>query len=186
MFHFPNIWVTKFQAEAMNLPIIQVETSGRKDEELEDLTGALKLAVERFGIRGIVTGAIRSTYQASRIQKVCNKLGLWCFNPLWLRDQVELLNELVNEGFKVIVSSVSAYPLDESFLGKVINEDIVRRLVDFWRKYDLNVAGEGGEMETTVLDAPLFKKRIEITDYEIQYRGNSGIFKIKGLRLIDK
>jgi len=186
MFHFPNIWVTRFQAEAMNLPIIQVETSGKKDEELEDLTRALKLAVERFGIRGVVTGAIRSTYQASRIQKVCNKLKLWCFNPLWLKDQVELLNEIVDEGFKVIISSVSAYPLDESFLGKVINEDIIRRLVDFWRKYDLNVAGEGGEIETTVLDAPLFKKRIEITDYEIQYKGNSGIFKIKGLRLIDK
>ncbi|MEM1581374.1 MAG: diphthine--ammonia ligase [Candidatus Bathyarchaeia archaeon] len=186
IFHFPNIWVTKIQAEAMSLPIIQMETGDGEAREMLDLTKALKQAIKKFGIEGIVTGAIRSTYQASRIQRICNKLELWCFNPLWLMDQKDLLNEILEEGFKVIISGVFAYPLDESFLGRVIDAKLVEDLSELWRRYGINIAGEGGEIETTVLDAPIFKKRIEVTDYETEYRENSGIFKIKSLRLIDK
>lgn len=186
IFHFPNIWVTKFQAEAIEVPIIQMETGDKSYEELADLSKALKLAMKKFGIEGIVTGAIRSTYQTSRIQKVCNRLGLWCFNPLWLKDQEELLREVLKEGFKTVISGVFAYPLDRSFLGRIIDADLVSELVNLWRKYSIDIAGEGGEIETTVLDAPFFKKRIEVTDYEIQYRDYSGIFKIKSLRLVGK
>lgn len=186
IFHFPNVWVTKFQAEAMELPIIQMETGDNSHEELADLSRALKLAMRKFGIEGVVTGAIRSTYQASKIQKVCCKLGLWCFNPLWLEDQEELLREVLKEGFKTIISGVFAYPLDRSFLGRIIDAELVKELVNLWIKYGINIAGEGGEIETTVLDAPFFKKRIEVADYEIQYKDNSGIFRIKSLRLIGK
>ncbi len=186
IFHFPNIWVTKFQAEAMELPIIQIETGDESYKELADLSRALKLAMKKFGIEGIVTGAIRSTYQASKVQKVCDRLELWCFNPLWLKDQEELLHEVLKEGFKTIISGIFAYPLDRSFLGRIIDAELVSKLLNLWRKYGINIAGEGGEIETTVLDAPFFKKRIEVRDYEIQYKDYSGIFKIKNLRLIDK
>lgn len=186
IFHFPNVWVTKFQAEAMELPIIQIETGDNSHEELADLSRALKLAIRKFGVEGVVTGAIRSTYQASKIQKVCGKLGLWCFNPLWLEDQEELLREVLKEGFKTMISGVFAYPLDRSFLGRIIDAELVNELVNLWIKYGINIAGEGGEIETTVLDAPFFMKRIEVADYEIQYKDNSGIFRIKSLRLIGK
>ncbi|TRO53705.1 TIGR00289 family protein, partial [Candidatus Bathyarchaeota archaeon] len=45
---------------------------------------------------------------------------------------------------------------------------------------------EGGEIETTVLDAPLFKKKIEILDSEMEAKGNSGVFRIKKARLTGK
>jgi ABC transporter with metal-binding/Fe-S-binding domain ATP-binding protein len=186
VFHFPNIWVTKFQAECMGLPIIHMKTSDDERRALNDLSRALKLAVRIFGIEGIVTGIIKSTYQASRIQRICNKLNLWCFNPLWLKDPKELLSEILERNFKVIISGVFAYPLNERFLGRIIDANLVKDLLEVHEKYGINVAGEGGEIETTVLDAPMFKKRLEVTDYEIQYGDNSGIFRIKGLRLIDK
>ncbi|MEM2610090.1 MAG: diphthine--ammonia ligase [Candidatus Bathyarchaeia archaeon] len=186
IFHFPNIWVTRFQAEAMGIPIIQMETEIGEEKELTSLFKALKLAIKRYGISGIVTGAIRSTYQASRIQRICNRLGLWCFNPLWLKDQEELIREVLEAGFEVIISGVFAYPLNSSFLGKKLDAKLLIELLDLWRKYGISIAGEGGEIETTVLDAPMFKRRIEVTDYEIQYRGGSGIFRIKDLRLVDK
>lgn len=186
IFHYPNVWVTRFQAEAMGLPIIQVKTEDDEKKELTSLHSALKLAVRKFGIEGVITGAIRSTYQASRFQRVCARLGLWCFNPLWLMDQDEILDEIIEGGFQVIISGVFAYPLDESFLGQPINRKTVRRILELNEKYGISVAGEGGEIETTVLDAPLFRKRIEIMDYEIHYRDYSGIFEIKDLRLTDK
>lgn len=186
IFHFPNVWMTRFQAEAMGLPIIQMETGDEEEVELIDLARALRLAIRDFGIEGVVTGLLRSTYQASRIQRLCDKMRLWCFNPLWLRSPEEMLWDVLREGFSVIISGVFAYPLSEKFLGKVMTEHLVGELLNLGERYGFNAAGEGGEIETTVLDGPIFKKRIEVTDYEIRYRGNSGIFQIKNLRVVHK
>jgi len=186
MFHVPNIELTKMQAEAIGLPLIQKITKGEKEKELKDLKDAIITTKKKFKIEGIVTGAIRSEYQKNRIQKVCEELGLNCFNPLWMRDQIEILNELIENNFKVIISGVFAYPLNKSFLGKLIDKEMIKKLKEFMDKYDLNPAGEGGEIETTVLDAPFFKKKIEILDYEIFYENNSGMFKIKKAKLVEK
>jgi diphthine-ammonia ligase len=186
MFHTPNIELTALQAQALNLPLVSKSTEGKKEDELEDLEQTILTAEKRFGIEGIVTGAVESVYQAERIQKICQRLDLWCFNPLWKKNQQVLLEELLEKKFEVIISGIFAYPLDEKWLGKKIDIEVIRRLVTFQREYGISPSGEGGEIETTVLDAPLFTKRIEIIDYSVQARGNSGIFKIKEARLIPK
>ena len=186
MFHVPNIGLTKLQARAIGLPLIQKTTKGEKEKELDDLKEAILLAKERYHIEGIVTGAIESVYQSTRIQRICEDLDLSCLNPLWKKDQIGLLEELVQKGFKVISSGVFAYPLDESYLGKLIDSKMVERLKLVSEKYRLSPAGEGGEFETTVLDAPFFKRRIEIMDYEISYKDNCGVFDIRKARLTGK
>jgi diphthine-ammonia ligase len=185
MFHTPNIGVTGLQAEAMGLPLIKKATKGKPEEELKDLEAAVAQAIKGFEIEGVVTGAVESVYQAARIQKICNRLGIWCFNPLWKRNQKELLEEIVAEGFNVIVSGVFAYPLDKTWLGKQIDEDIIAKLVALSREYGLSPSGEGGEIETTVLNAPMFKKKIEILNSEAEAKGNSGVFRIKQARLVE-
>ncbi len=186
MFHVPNIKITKAQAEAMELPLIQKTTEGKKEEELKDLKEAIKKAREEYKIEGVVTGAIRSTYQASRIEKICKELDLECINPLWKRDQIELLNEIVKNKFEVIISGVFAYPLGKELLGKKIDTDTIKKLKELQKKYEINPAGEGGELETTVLDAPFFKKKIEVVDHETSYENNSGVYEIKEIRFLKK
>ena len=186
MFHTPNIHMVELQAEAIGLPLLQKITEGKKEEELEDLKAVIKEAKEKFQLDGIVTGAIESKYQADRIQKICDDLKLKCVNPLWYKDQEELLNELVEHNFKVIISGVFAYGLDKSLLGKELDRNMIEKLVSLKEKYKINPAGEGGEIETTVLDAPFFKKRIEILESEIKAREDSGIFIIKKAKLVAK
>jgi diphthine-ammonia ligase len=186
MFHVPNIPITSLQAEAIGLPLVKMSTEGKKEEELLDLEEALLAAKKKFEIEGVVTGAIKSIYQAGRIQKVCDKLFLWCFNPLWLKDQVEVLREGLSVGIKTIVSGVFAYPLDIDFLGKIIDDDMIAKLEFYSKKYGLNPAGEGGEIETTVINAPFFKKKIEILEHEVVYKDYSGCFEIKKARLVEK
>jgi diphthine-ammonia ligase len=186
MFHVPNIELTKIQAEAIGLPLIQRITEGEKEKELEDLKEVLKEAKKKFKIEGIVTGAIASNYQKSRIEKVCKDLKLKCINPLWNEDQIKLLEEVVENNFKVIITGVFAFPLDESFLGKEINKEMIEKLKELMEKYKINPAGEGGEIETTVLDAPFFKKRVEIKDFEVKYKNYSGIYEIKNAELVKK
>ena len=186
MFHTPNIDVTVLQAEALDLPLISKLTEGKPEEELEDLEEAIAQAVKRFKIDGVVTGAVESVYQAARIQQICNHLDLWCLNPLWKREQRALLEEIVAEGFQAIISGVFAYPLDKKWLGKQIDADLIERLVALSNEYGLSPSGEGGEIETTVLDAPLFKKKIEVLECEVEAKGNSGVFRIKQARLTEK
>ena len=91
MFHTPSISKVGVQAEVMGLPLIIRETAGEKEEELKDLELAIRDAVEKYGIEGVVTGAVGSVYQSSRIQKICKELEIECFNPLWQKNQFELL-----------------------------------------------------------------------------------------------
>ncbi|MGA2680361.1 MAG: diphthine--ammonia ligase [Candidatus Bathyarchaeia archaeon] len=186
MFHTPNIDITALQAEALDLPRVAKTTLGEKEKELMDLEGAIVTAVKEFKIQGVVTGAVESVYQAERVQRICNKLDLWCFNPLWKHDQKALLEELLERCFKVIISGVFAYPLDEKWLGKQIDTTVVANLLELQQKYCISPSGEGGEIETTVLDAPRFKKKIEILDYTSSARGNSGVFQINRARLVEK
>src|SRR3989339_545872 len=84
MFHIPNIkWVEK-QAEAIRIPIMLFKTKGEKEKELIDLENAIKQAIKKYKIQGIYTGALASVYQASRIQKIADKLKIKCFNEKWL------------------------------------------------------------------------------------------------------
>jgi len=186
MFHTPNIRRTGLQAEAMGIPLFSWPTKGQKEEELVDLKDAIAAAREKYGIEGIVTGAIESVYQAARVQRICRELNMWCFNPLWQINQVDYLRLLISDGFNIIISGVFAYPFDESWVGATLTEELVQKLVQLQKKYKINPSGEGGELETFVLDGPLFKKRIEILKASRTYENYRGHFIIDDARLVEK
>jgi len=171
MFHTPSIKKTIKQAEIMNLPIITQKTKGKKEEELKDLEKAIKKAKDKYKIDVIVTGAIDSVYQTFRIQKICDKLNLKCFNPLWHKDEISYLKELWKNNFKAIITGVFAYPLDKNWLGREINKDFIKEVELLKRKYKIHPAGEGGEFETFVLDCPLFKKPLKLKSKKIVSTG---------------
>lgn len=145
MFHTPNIELVKEQAEAIGLPLICVKTKGEKEKELLDMKIAIGMAKEKYDIKGVVTGALFSKYQAERIKNICDELELKCINPLWHADAVKYLNELVNAGFKVMIVGVFAEGFDEGWLGRVIDKRAIKELEDKHNKYRISPAGEGGK-----------------------------------------
>jgi len=186
MFHVPNVSLTKYQAEAMGIPLIQKATKGEKEKELIDLKNAIEEARRNFELEGIVIGAIRSNYQYTRVKKICEELNLTLISPLWQMDEIEELKEVIKGRIKAIIVSVSAYPLTKEFLGKEIDESIVEKFIEFKEKFGLNPSGEGGEYETFVIDAPIFKKKILIDEFEIIWKEDSGRLIIRKARLVDK
>lgn len=187
MFQTPGNNFIKYQAEALNLPIIEYKTDGEKEEELKDLKNAIKDAIKIYDIKAIATGAIKSVYQASRIQKICDELNIWCFNPIWQIDEKTFLRKLINEKFIISIIGIFSYPFTQNNLGKILNNNLYKELVELEKKYKINPAGEGGELETFVLDSPIFKKKIEIIkSKKIMDSENSGILKIEKLKLIEK
>jgi len=108
MFHTPNIMFTREQAQAIGLPIIIKETKGEKEKELDDLKEAIKQAKEKYNLEGVVCGAIASSYQKDRVDRICRELDLESIAPLWHVDPGQYLKEMIGSGFKVIIGAVSA------------------------------------------------------------------------------
>ncbi|MCD6367618.1 MAG: TIGR00289 family protein [Candidatus Aenigmarchaeota archaeon] len=186
MFHTPNIHITEYQADSIGLPLVTIRTAGVKEEELKELRRVIEMAKEKFEIDGIVAGTVESVYQATRIQRICDSLGLWCFNPLWQKNQLDILREVVELGFDVVITGVFAEPFDSSWLGRKINSKTIDELKKLSEIYKISPAGEGGEFETTVLDGPIFKKRLEVKGFSINFSKGSGIMEIKKLELKEK
>ena len=166
MFHTPSIEKVKQQAQAMSIPLLIKKTNGEKENELEDLEIAILTAKQKYEIEGVVSGALASTYQASRIQKICDNLGIESFNPLWQKDQIQHVKDIINSSMKVIITGVFAEPFNEDWLGREIDEDFLEEINDMSNHYSINSAGEGGEYETYVLFCPLLFNNQLIFDYD--------------------
>ncbi len=183
MFHYPNVEWTGLQAISMGIP--QKVVSAGNDElfELEETLQELKVE-ERLD--GIVTGAISSEYQRSRFDNLCERVGLRSFSPLWHKKPETIVNDLASAGFRVIMSGVAASGLDASWLGKELTTAEWNRLKGIAVKFGIHLAGEGGEYESLVIDAPHFAKAVSIEQSEKVWDGQSGYLKIERATLADK
>ena len=185
MFHVPNIHITDLLSEALDIPIISAETDGIKEEELQDLKREFQ-NLKSLGVEAIYTGALYSVYQKSRIEKLCGEVGLKVISPYWHVDELEYMRKIVSLGFKVIICGVAAWGLDESWLGRVIDDEAIDELVKINEKYQVNIAFEGGEAETLAIDGPIFKKRIKILKEKKEWHLDSGVYIIEDAVLEEK
>ena len=186
MFHYPNIRLTAMQAEAMGLPQVMLDTKGVKEEELADMRQAIAKAIQAYSLEAVYTGALASVYQKSRVERICGELGVKAVSPLWRVDPIQHLSNIVSAGFKVIMTGVAALGLDESWLGRALDESAIQDLSRLSTKYGVHPGLEGGEGETFVLDCPLFRQRIEVTASKKHWQGDAGYLEILGARLVPK
>ena len=133
-------------------------------------------------INAIVTGALRSDYQKTRIERIAEKLGVKSFTPLWHHDPYEHMCDLVEHGFELLFTSVSADGLDEQWIGRLLDYDTLANLHDLAKKHRFSIDGEGGEFETTVLNAPWMNCRISIQGDTI-WGGQHGFYQITSAKL---
>jgi ABC transporter with metal-binding/Fe-S-binding domain ATP-binding protein len=183
MFHFPALKWTSLQAEAAGIRQIRVSTSGVKERELEDLSQALETLKESSGIEGIVSGAIASEYQRTRLDNICENIGLRSFAPLWHKKEEQLLNDQIEAGFEAIITSCNALGLNEKWLGRQIGPDELKELSILHEKHGLSVAFEGGEAETFTVASPAFRNRLSIKKAVRHWQGDSGYLELEEVKL---
>ncbi len=186
MFHVPNVQWTAQQAEALKIPQLIRRTKGEKEKELDDLRALIAEAKESYGIEGVCAGALASQYQRDRVVAVCNELGLVSFTPYWQHNDESYMKHVLESGYEIIMVGVFADGLTSDFLGKMFDEEIVRKLKEVKKKTGIHLAGEGGEYETFVLDGPMFRKRLVVEDFEVSKTRNSAVLVIKKLGIQDK
>ncbi|ODS37800.1 MAG: hypothetical protein A7316_01610 [Candidatus Altiarchaeales archaeon WOR_SM1_86-2] len=186
MYHTSNINLVSYSADAIGIPVVRRKTSGVPPEENSDLRDAVLTLKNDYGIEGVVVGAVHSNYQYNGVSEICRELDLEVYAPYWQHSHEELIRDAINAGFKIIFISVSAECLDETWLGRELNYETLDELMKLEGKSGIDIGGEGGDYETIVLDAPIFKKRVEILEKDVKWDGVRGEWIIRKVRLVDK
>ena len=181
MFHSANIHLTELISEACGIPLTRQLSTGEKEKELLDL----RKAISSVKVDGVAVGAIESEYQASRVRRICDELGIKMYAPLWHMEPLGLLREMIAL-MDIRMVKVAAAGMDESWLGRIFDEKMIGDLKELNRKYRVHINGEGGEYESLVLDAPFYKKRIHLIEARNLWMGDYGIMKVVRAELAEK
>lgn len=166
MFHVPNLDVVEGVAECMGLELVTAAARADPEEEVEDLEAALRGIQESHGVEAVLSGALASDYQKTRIDRIGHRLGLKTFAPLWHKHRRTYVQGLIGGGYDLRFSRVAADGLGPEWAGAAFDADRLAKLEALRSRPD--IAGEGGEFETLVLDAPHFTKRIIVDDADVE------------------
>ena len=144
MYHYPNASKAELVAGMRGTPWMSVS---------EDRLASTLTDLRKQGYDELISGAIASEYQKTRLEKLCTEIGMESFTPLWHKDQSDIIRELILRGIGAIIVSVSAEGFTEKDIGRSIDEDFLRDLESRNKHYGINIAGEGGEYESFVYSA---------------------------------
>jgi len=187
LFHYPTTNLLGKISNAIGVPVIEHSSNvSEKNHEVNDLTHLIKKAVDEFSIDGLISGCISSRFQLDIFQDICDKLKIKLVSPLWNINSDYYYEQLLGQGFEIMITRVAALGLDSTWLGKTITKDNFIILKKLSLKYQFNITFEGGEAETLVIDCPLYKKRISIKDHTTTWDGIRGMFEILDVDLIEK
>lgn len=167
LFHTPNLSLVELQARAWGKPHREASVDGAGEPaEMAALRRALASA------RGWVTaGAIASSYQWARLSRVCFDLGRPLYAPLWGKDPGRVVRAEIEAGLDIRLVHLAAEGLTDDLLGRRLDTAM---LTELERRSaagpGLHVAGEGGEFETLIVDAPFWRARLELEETEATRR----------------
>lgn len=173
LYHTHNVQLVESIAATIGLPWIPVKA--KKDREEESLQEALKNIDADY----LVTGGIASKYQKERFDRICKITGKEHYAPLWGISARELYDKILELGMDVIIVSVAAHGLGEEWLGRHLDRANIERLLKLAEKHRFNAVGEGGDLDTLVLDAPLYRKKLEIKKMTKKWYGDRGKLEIE-------
>jgi uncharacterized protein (TIGR00290 family) len=183
MFHTPNLDLVALQADAWEKAHRRVPVEGTgEDRELAALREAIG------GDRGpVVVGAIQSSYQWARVLRIADGVHRRVYAPLWRKEPARVVREEIAAGLDIRLVHLAAEPLTPELLGRRLDLPLVAELERRSRNIrSVNVAGEGGEFETLVVDAPFFAERIDPEVVERSTTGSTAHLKVVKARLVPK
>jgi diphthine-ammonia ligase len=152
--------IMQAQAKAMGLPHRIVEVG-------HDIASDYRAAISRLldeGITTLVTGDIDLVQgMPNFVRQCCDGLNVGVLMPLWHADRLAVLRRLVDLGFEVIFSLVKEpWFANGDWVGRRIDASCIADLQALHVQNGIDLCGENGEYHSLVLNAPMFKNRIEL------------------------
>ncbi len=166
---FHSFKLMELQSQTLDIPQLKVKIKN----SYEDILAALGHLNKEEGVEAFVTGdivgagcaQIHQTYYDAMCEQLDMTLIMPNENPS--KETYRVLEEEVAAGIKPIMNCINTDHLGEEWLGRELNETSIKELKALADKQEIDVCSEDGRgFHTMVLDAPLFKQRIEITKFK--------------------
>ena len=175
--HLDNKWLMKFVSESIGIPAVTV--GGR----ISDIRKALQKLKAGMFISGVMTTPEHMDYY----REICDPIQVKHYAPLWGKNPLTALAEMKQLGFRMLVIEVDAsMGANRNWLGKEIDDNMIRELEKLKADRSINPIGEFGEYHTLVLDCPIYKKSINVTKSKTVWKKSRGYFEIKKAALQPK
>ena len=166
---FHSVPIMELQSKTLGIPHLKIKIK----KAYEDILATLARLNKENGIEGFVTGDIVGAGCAQIHQTyydtMCEQLGMTVIMPNEnpSKDTYHVLNEEIVAGIKPIMNCINLDHLGEEWLGRVLDKDSIKELKAVADKQGIDVCSEDGRgFHTMVLDASLFKERIEISKFK--------------------
>jgi uncharacterized protein (TIGR00290 family) len=143
------------QAAALDIPLA-THLAAWDTYEVEFLS-----AIRQFKEAGIgygVFGDIDLAPHLEWVERVCSSALVQACEPLWKAARRELLDEFLQLGFKATIIAVKQEALDNSFLGRTLDQRVIADL----ERAGADASGEEGEYHTVVTDGPIFSSALHL------------------------
>jgi diphthine-ammonia ligase len=190
--HFVTAEVLRGQAEAIGIPLfeqwMEIPLTVSHDIRLNEYDTKYSEMLSQLKAQGITGGVFGDVSRGNkfaqmhwnRVEDFCRPVGMKPYRPLWDQDREQMIRSVIDLGFKPVIIVADA-EMGPEMLGKVLTHDILDQLK---ARYE-NLPDEAARIyyHTFVVDGPIFKKRLEITESVKVIAGGISYLDIKGFRL---
>lgn len=141
------------QANSLGIPLHVAYTTPRGD--VADYEKLMEKAVNDFKAMGVgyfIFGDIFLGEIKAYREKQLNPYGIEVVEPLWGKTSEEVMDEFVASGLKTIIVVTMADILDDTFIGRHLDQSLVDDLPQ-----GMDICGENGEYHTFCYDGAMFR-----------------------------
>lgn len=185
LFHYASVEHTPLQAQMLQLPhiIVQCNIANPKLE-----ARIVRKVVEKKPVDAVILGGTGlQVTQIKSIQNALLPLGVETFASHAGYDHEEILKDMLNKGYRIMITQFAAEGLHESWLGIILDKQSFSELKHLSQLYGFHIGGDGSAFDTFVLDCPLFKKRIEFQSFKKYHDGEfSGYLIAESPMIVEK
>jgi uncharacterized protein (TIGR00290 family) len=165
-FHATRVAMLKAQAAAIGVELRAIPTSW------SDMEACLRHELNSLreeGFAGVVFGDIHLADVRDWYETRVVAAGLEHVEPIWGEPPAALLAEFISRGGRAVLTCVELAKLDESWLGRVTDEQFATDL----QKTGVDACGENGEYHSFAFEGPVFNQPVRWTAGERRRESHS-------------
>lgn len=171
MYNYSNMSVAIMQSLSLGIKLVTKKVEpGKEQDEIKSTLESISKEIE-----GVVVGVSLSKKQKGLLSGICKSLRLKLFTPLARKRQDSLWKSALDTGFEIVI--VYSKGIGKKWLGKTVEKKDLKSAA--FRK----CAADCETFRTLVLNGPIFRSRMQITDSGAEWKGKEGRFVIKDAKL---
>jgi uncharacterized protein (TIGR00290 family) len=155
-FHSTRVEMLEAQSAAIGINLHAMPTTW---QELEANLQRELSSLRYEGFEGVVFGDIHLADVRAWYEERVIAAGLIHIEPLWGEPPPLLLDEFVSSGGRAVITCVELAKLDESWLGRVIDDRFASEI----ESTGVDACGENGEYHSFAFAGPVFKRPVSWT-----------------------